>query len=92
MTLILNISPREGDWNLHFSAVQRSIPLFFAFDRVNYKRWFPLSSEDCIALKDKFPTICESFMAGGFVLRHTKRKASGVLMDHALEKAYNKLN
>ena len=29
-------------------------------------------------------------MASGFVVRHTKRKASAVPMDQALEKAYNK--
>ena len=29
-------------------------------------------------------------MAGGFVVRHTKSKASGVLMNQALEKPYNK--
>lgn len=29
-------------------------------------------------------------MAGGFVVRHTKRKASAVTLDHALVKAYKK--
>ena len=29
-------------------------------------------------------------MEGGFIVRHVKRKASAVPMDHALEKAYNK--
>ena len=35
-------SHREANWELHLSAVRRAIPLFFEFDRTNYKRWVPL--------------------------------------------------
>ena len=66
----LTRSFHEGDWNLHLSAVRRTIQLCFAFDRVNYKRWLPLYFEDCLALKDEFPAICKPFMAGGFVVRY----------------------
>ena len=66
------------------------MPLCFAFDRVNYKRWLPLYYEDCLALPDKFPSIYECFLKGGFVVKHTSRSGSGVPMDQALEKAYNK--
>ena len=34
----LTRSCREGNWELHLSAVQRAMPLCFAYDRVNYKR------------------------------------------------------
>ena len=34
----LTRSLREGDWNLHLSAVERAITLCFTFDRVHYKR------------------------------------------------------
>lgn len=35
---------------------------------VNYKSWLPLYFEDCLALKDKFQAIYDSFMAGVFVV------------------------
>ena len=48
--------------------------------------------EDCrLALKDKFPSFYKSLiMADGFVGKHTKRKASAILMDQTLENAYYK--
>ena len=49
---------REANWELHMSAVSRTIPLCFAFDRVNYKRWLPLCYEDCLPLPGNFPEIC----------------------------------
>ena len=81
---------REGDWDLHLSAIQRAIPLCFAFDGVNYNRWLPIYFEDCRALPETFPTMYESFTKSGFVVRHTSRRGSGIPMDQALEKAYNK--
>ena len=86
----LTRSHREGDWELHLSAVRRALPLCFAFDRVNYKRWLPLYYEDCVALKGTFPSIYSSFITGGFVVKQTSRSGSAVPMDQDLEKAYNK--
>ena len=86
----LTRSHREGNWQLHLSAVRRALPLFFAFDRTNYSRWVPLYYEDCISLEETFPSIYESFQKGGFVVKHTVRHGSGVPMDQALEKEYNK--
>ena len=86
----LTRSHREGNWELHLSAVHRSIPLFFGFDRINYSRWAPLYYEDCLKLEKEFPLIYSSFVNGGFVVKHTKRYGSGVPMDQALEKEYNK--
>ena len=80
----------EGDWDRHLSAIQRAIPLCFAFDRVNYKTWLPTYFEECRALPEKVPVIYESFTKGGFAVRHTSQRGSGVPMDQALEKAYNK--
>ena len=62
-------SHREGVWELHLSAIPRALPLFFAFDRTNYKRWVPLYFEDCMALPAVFPKIYDSFQKGGFVER-----------------------
>ena len=32
-------SHREGNWQLHLSAIQLALPLVFAFNRTNYKLW-----------------------------------------------------
>jgi hypothetical protein len=86
----LTRSHREGNWQLHISAIRRALPLFFAFSRTNYSRWVPLYYEDCIKLEETFPAIHASFIKGGFVVKHTLRRGSGVPMDQALEKEYNK--
>lgn len=86
----LTRSHREGDWQLHLSAIQRALPLVFAFDRTNYKRWLPLYFEDCLSLPVKYPLIYESFLDGEFVVKLSQRSASAIPMDQALESKYNK--
>ena len=86
----LTRSHREGNWPLHLSAVKRALPLLFAFDRTNYKRWLPLYFEDCLSLPERYPSIHENFLQGEFVVKLTKRKGSAVPVDQALESKYNK--
>ena len=69
----LTTSFREGNWNLHLSAIRSALPLFFAFDRTNYSRWTPLYFEDCINLKGTFPLLHDSFEKEDFVVNHTTR-------------------
>ena len=52
-------SHREGNWQLHLSAIKRALPLVLAFDRTNYKRWLPLYFEDCLILPKNIPLIHE---------------------------------
>ena len=87
----LTRSYRESNWKLHMLAVRRALPLCFAFDRVNYKRWLPLCYEDCLALPQNFPKIYEAFLEVDFTVKRTTKSGSGVPMDQALEKEYNKL-
>ena len=86
----LTRSHREGNWPLHLSAVQCALPLSFAFDRTNCKRWLPLYFEDCLSLPERYPSIHENFLQGEFVVKLTKRKGSAVPVDQALESKYNK--
>ena len=74
----LTRSHREGIWQLHLSAAQRALPLSFAFDRTNYKRWLPLYFEDCLSLPERYPLIHENFLQGEFVAKLTKQKGSAV--------------
>ena len=50
----LTHSHREGDWQLHLSAIQRALPLVFAFDRTNYQCWLSLYFEDHLSLPMKY--------------------------------------
>ena len=61
-------SNKEGDWNMHLTAIRCSIPLFFFFDRINYKRCALLYFEDYMALKSGFPDSRGNFSNGGFVV------------------------
>ena len=86
----LHLVQLEGDWSLHLSGVRQAIPLTFAFDRINYKRWLPIYYEDCLQLEERYPLLHKAFMQGDFVAKHSNRSGSCVPMDQALEKAYNK--
>ena len=48
----LTHSHRESYWELYLSAIRRALPLCFALDRVNYKRWLPLYYEDAFVLTE----------------------------------------
>ena len=86
----LTRSFRDANWKLHLSAIRRAMPLLFAFGRTNYCRWMLIYYEDCLSLKSNFPLLWESFKKGDFVVHHTRRQGSGVPIDQALEKEYNK--
>ena len=86
----LTLSFRNGDWDLHLSAVRRSLKLRFAFGHMNYCRWVPVYFEECKNLPISFPILHEAFQRGDFVVHHTKGSGSAVPIDQALEKAYNK--
>ena len=80
---------RQDNWLKHMQALRRAIPLFYAFNRINYKRWAPLYYEDCVALPNKFPKLYEAFCKGEFVVAQTFCKSSSIPLDQALEMQYN---
>ena len=91
----LTRSHREGDWKLYFLVIQRALPLVFAFDRTNCKRWLPLYFEDSLSLlknlyTNLYTSIHESFLQGELIVRLTQRNVSTILMDQGLESKYNK--
>lgn len=81
---------REGKWELHMSAFQRALPLFFSFGKINYARWGSVYYEDCLKLEENHPSVVESFVRGGFVVQHGDKNFSSVGMDQGLEMCYNK--
>ena len=46
--------------------------------------------ENCLSMESKFPELWECFIDGGFVVHQSLRRGSGIAMDQALEKQYNK--
>ena len=44
----------------------------------------------CLNLGNLYPKLFEAFNQGDFVVNHTSRRGSSVLVDQALEKAYSK--
>ena len=84
----LTCSHRTGNWPLH-CTVHCALPLSFAFNRTNYKRWLPLYFEDCLSLPERYSSIHENFLQGEFVVKLTKLKGSAVPVDQALESKYN---
>ena len=76
----------EGNWFLHLQALD----IIFNCHRIHYCRYLPLYYQDCLNLQVKHPILYQSFCAGDFVVHHTTRKYSGMPMDQALEKEYNK--
>ena len=80
-------SHREGNWELHLSAIRRALPLCFALNRVNYKRGLPLYYKDAVALKERFLNMHARFFMGDFTVKYTKRSASALTVDQALEKS-----
>ena len=65
-------------------TLRRAIPLFYAFDRINYKKQAPLYYEDCLALPNKFPKLFEAFCREDFVV------TKPFLLGQPLEMQYNK--
>ena len=92
MPVLINLtrSFREGNWLLHLQTIRKALPLFLNCNRTNYCRRTPIYFEDCLKLETKHPVLHQSFCDGNFVVHHTKRKGSGMPMDQALEKEYNK--
>ena len=80
----------KSNWELHLTALRPALPLCFAFDRVNCKCWLPLYYEDCLALPQTFPMIYSAFLEGDFTVKYTANSGSGVALDQALEKKYDK--
>ena len=73
MSLIQDLlqADREGRWEIHLDAVQRSLPVFAAFDATNYLRWCSLYLEDMRRLDQTVPALHKSFMEGKFSNQQT---------------------
>ena len=76
----LTHSFRQTDWKAYHSSLRISVPLFFAFGRINC-RWVPIHYEECLNLENLHPKLSEAFNQGDFVVNHTSRRGISVPVD-----------
>ena len=81
---------REGLWDLHLIAIQRSLYDFAAWDSTNYLRWASLYLEDMRSLETSAPTIYEKFKQGSFSIKDRPGKYIAVAGDQKLELTINR--
>ena len=80
---------REGIWELHLDAVQRSLYIFTAFDATNYLRWTSLYIEDMRQLPKSAPSAYKNFSNGNFSIKDKPGRFIAVGEDQKLEQTIN---
>lgn len=82
---------REGNWELHLSAVEKLIPWGFAYDRVNYARYLPVYFLQMCNLQQDHPEVHEYLRSGGFTAQLSDNNPFGrVPIDQTIEMTVNK--
>ena len=80
---------REGGWNLHLDAIQRSLFEFAAWDSYNYLRWASVYLEEMRLLENISPIVYENFSKGSFSIKTNEGKFVAVGGDQKLEQTIN---
>lgn len=82
---------REGNWNLHLSAIRSMIPWCFAYDKVNYARYLPAYYTEMMKLPTEHPQVHQSFMDGNFSVQLSTNNTFGrIPVDQTIEVTVNK--
>lgn len=81
---------RTGDWNMHVQSVKDLLPIFRAFDCINYLRNGSWYLEQINKLGTEHPDLYEKFMQGHFVVKEKDNKFSPVAPDMKLEQTIQK--
>ena len=65
--ILLNLlrASREGDWELHLSAVRKMIPWCFAYDNLNYARYLSAYVSEMSHLEEEHPQAFKYLKSGG---------------------------
>ena len=84
-------STRHADWELLLECIRRILPYTFAFDHINYARYFSVMLGDMLQLPNDFPDVYEEFMGGKFAAQLTENsKFSRIKTDKVMEMTLNK--
>ena len=76
---------RKADLELHLQAGEQLSKLFFAFDRIKYKRLWPRYIADMHDLRTKHPKTWEELQAGSIAVTKTDIPFASIGADHACE-------
>lgn len=89
--LALLRAAREGNWQLHLSAIEAMIPWCFAYDKVNYARYLPAYYEQMANLPNEHPAVFEAFSDGHFSVQLSNSNPFGrIPVDQTTEVTVNK--
>ncbi|XP_035674790.1 uncharacterized protein LOC118414705 [Branchiostoma floridae] len=91
--IMLNLvrASREGDWELHLSAIAQMIPWCFAYDKVNYARYLPAYLFDMSHLNETHPEAFNYLNSGGFSVQIGDHNPFGrIPVDQTCEETVNK--
>ena len=82
ISLMLDLvrADRMGDIRLHNSLI-KAMPLFLAFDRVNYARWMPVYVSDLFSLEKNSPDDFAELLKGRFTVKQTNVPFTSVCTD-----------
>lgn len=82
---------REGNWNLHISAIRRMIPWCFAYDKHNYARYLAIYLAQMTRLEIDHPYVHEQLISGGFSVQLSEHNPfSKIPVDQAIEETVNR--
>ena len=91
--IMLNIlrASREGNWDLHLSAIHDMIPWCFAYDKHNYARYLSTYYNDMTTLSQEHPDAFEHLRNGGFSVQIGPDNPFGrIPVDQTIEETINK--
>ena len=91
LLLLFTRATREGNWQLHLSAVRSMLPWYFAYNRTNYCRYLPAYYVEMLDLPNTHPDVHKSFLAGEFcVQRQEDHGFAQVECDITIEQTFNR--
>ena len=83
-------STRNGNWDLHLSSMERMLPWFHAYDRVNYTRNFTYCWAALNNLAETNPKMYAEFQEGNFAVKRTSGSFNMLPPDQVIEQTINK--
>ena len=82
---------REGNWQLHMSAIHCMIPWCFAYDRQNYARYLPIYYDQMTNLPKDHPFSYKHLQHGGLSVQRSEHNPFGKApIDQTIEETVNK--
>lgn len=85
-------STRDGDIELHLSAMADYLKYFFAHNNLSYARLLPLQLHTYQLIKEENSALWEEFKErSNFVITKNQIKFSSIGLDHGLEQEIKKL-